>query len=161
MFGLSDSRLALAAALVLGCSSLSGVAASAPARCSKSAESSRALVLAFYNEALVNRRPQQAFERFVAIDFVEHKPDVADGTRDGAVAFLAQLMDDLPQARWDVVRTIVEGQMVFLHARFTPAPGAGHYAIADVFRLQDCKIIEHWDVVGPPSRDARNPHSRF
>jgi predicted SnoaL-like aldol condensation-catalyzing enzyme len=51
--------------------------------------------------------------------------------------------------------------MVFLHARFTPAAGAPPYAIADIFRLKGCKIVEHWDVVAPPPKQQRNPHPRF
>jgi predicted SnoaL-like aldol condensation-catalyzing enzyme len=51
--------------------------------------------------------------------------------------------------------------MVFLHARFTPAAGAPAYALADVFRVRNCRIAEHWDVVAPPPREQRNPHSRF
>jgi predicted SnoaL-like aldol condensation-catalyzing enzyme len=99
--------------------------------------------------------------RYMAPDFIEHKPDVPEGTREATASFLAQIMSDVPQARWEIIRTIVERDMVFLHARFTPAPGAPAYALADVFRLEDCKIKEHWDVVAPPPRDQRNPHSRF
>jgi predicted SnoaL-like aldol condensation-catalyzing enzyme len=39
--------------------------------------------------------------------------------------------------------------------------GAPPYAIADIFRLQDGQIVEHWDVVAGPVVDARNPVSRF
>jgi predicted SnoaL-like aldol condensation-catalyzing enzyme len=94
-------------------------------------------------------------------DFVEHKPDVSNGTREASAEFLEQLISELPQARWEVLRTITEGQMVFLHARFTPAAGAPSYAVADVFRLENCKIAEHWDVVAPPPKEQRNPNSRF
>jgi predicted SnoaL-like aldol condensation-catalyzing enzyme len=51
--------------------------------------------------------------------------------------------------------------MVFLHARFTPAPGAPSYAIADVFRLHGCRIAEHWDIVAPPPDEQLNPNPRF
>jgi predicted SnoaL-like aldol condensation-catalyzing enzyme len=94
-------------------------------------------------------------------NFVEHKPDVPEGTREATASFLARLITDVPQARWEIIRTIAEGDMVFLHARFTPAPGAPAYALADIFRLRDCKIIEHWDVVAAPPKEQRNPNSRF
>jgi predicted SnoaL-like aldol condensation-catalyzing enzyme len=135
--------------------------ASSKRACDDSKEVNRDIVLAFYNEGLVGLKPRPAFERFMAPDFVEHKPDVAHGTREGSAAFLEQLIAELPQARWEVVRTIAEGQLVFLHGRFTPTPEAPAYAIADVFRLKNCKIVEHWDVVAPPPKEQRNPNSRF
>jgi predicted SnoaL-like aldol condensation-catalyzing enzyme len=97
----------------------------------------------------------------MAPDFIEHKPDVPRGTRDATASFLAQIIADVPEAKWEIVRTIADRDMVFLHDRFTPAPGAPAYALADIFRVKDCKIVEHWDVVAPPPKDQRNPNSRF
>jgi predicted SnoaL-like aldol condensation-catalyzing enzyme len=121
----------------------------------------RDTVLAFYRLGLQDKQPTQAFARFMASDFIEHKPDVSDPTREGSAAFLEKLMLELPAATWEVVRTIAEYDLVFLHARFVPTPGAPAYAIADVFRLQDGLIVEHWDVVAGPSVSPKNPYSRF
>ena len=121
----------------------------------------RNTVLEFYRLGLEGRKPDQAFAQFMAPDFVEHKPDVADPTREGSAAFLEKLMLELPAATWEVVRTIAEDDLVFLHARFVAAPGAPAYAIADVFRLHNELIVEHWDVVAGPSATPKNPHSRF
>jgi predicted SnoaL-like aldol condensation-catalyzing enzyme len=118
-------------------------------------------VLAFYNEGLVGLRPRAAFERHMGPDFIEHKPDVPRGTRDAAAAYLEALIANVPDPRWSIVRTIAEGDLVFLHGRFTPAPGAPPYAVADVFRVQGCKIVEHWDVVAPPPKEQLNPNPRF
>jgi predicted SnoaL-like aldol condensation-catalyzing enzyme len=130
-------------------------------RCDGSGEANRRVVLAFYQEGLIGLQPRAAFERYMASDFVEHKPDVPQGTREAAATFLEQLITNVPQPRWEVLRTIAEGDMVFLHGRFTPAAGAPPYAIADVFRLENCKIAEHWDVVAPPPKEQRNPNPRF
>ena len=148
-----------AAALVLhGCATLDTAGA---AQCDGSAEANRRIVLAFYTEGLVERRPEAAFMRYMTPDFVEHKPDVPEGTREATAAFLSQLISEVPEARWEIVRTIADKEMVFLHARFTPAKGAPAYALADIFRVKDCKIVEHWDVVAGPPKEQRNPNSRF
>ncbi len=118
-------------------------------------------MLAFYDEGLVGLQPRSAFERYMTPNFVEHKPDVPQGTREATATFLEQLIGNVPQPRWEVMRTIAEGNMVFLHGRFTPAAGAPAYAIADVFRLENCKIAEHWDVVAPPPKEQQNPNPRF
>jgi predicted SnoaL-like aldol condensation-catalyzing enzyme len=154
----------LVGAALLSCSAV-GVAqdpgAQASTDCTGSAEENRKVVLAFYNEALVGLKPQPAFERHMSADFIEHKPDVPEGTRAATASFLEQLIANVPQPKWTIERTIAEGDLVFLHARFSPAPGAPEYAIADVFRLSGCKIVEHWDVVAPPPKDQRNPNARF
>jgi predicted SnoaL-like aldol condensation-catalyzing enzyme len=97
----------------------------------------------------------------VADSFVEHKPDIPGGTKEATAAFLEELIKEMPAPKWEIVRTIAENDLVFLHARFTPADGAEPYAIADVFRLKTCQIVEHWDVVAGPPKVSRNPHSRF
>ena len=124
-------------------------------------ERNRQVVLAFYNEGLVNLHPRAAFERYMSEDFVEHKPDVAGGTRAGTIAFLEGVIAEVPKPAWQIIRTIAEGDLVFLHASFTPAEGAPPYALADIFRLHDGKIVEHWDVVSQPTKLHVNPHSRF
>ena len=126
----------------------------------RTADANRATVLEFYRLALVRRQPLEAFARFMAPGFIEHKPDVEDPTREGAAAFLDKLMRDLPTATWEVVRVIAEDDFVFLHARFVPAPGAAPYAIADIFRLDEGLIAEHWDVVAGPAANL-NPLPRF
>jgi predicted SnoaL-like aldol condensation-catalyzing enzyme len=150
--------VAVAALAMHGCATLND---ETNARCDGSPEANRRVVLAFYNEGLVGRRPEAAFMLYMAPDFVEHKPDVPEGTREATAAFLSQLIAKVPGARWEVVRTIAEKDMVFLHARFTPATNAPAYALADIFRVKDCKIVEHWDVVAPPPQEQRNPNSRF
>ena len=131
------------------------------ATCAPSAEANRRTVLDFYRMGLVELQPHAAFQRYMSADFVEHKPDVPDGTREAVAAYLAGLIKSVPEPRWEVLRTVAEGDLVFLHARFTPAKGAPAYAVAELFRLKNCQIVEHWDVVaGPPERQL-NPRPRF
>ena len=142
--------------LMVGCSrSVSAPDAARPE------EQNRQIVLAFYTEALVNLNARAGFERYMSDDFIEHKPDIATGNREGTITFLEGVIKESPRPTWTIVRTIAEGDMVFLHASFTPADGAPPYALADVFRLRDGKIVEHWDIVAPPSKQSSNPNSRF
>jgi predicted SnoaL-like aldol condensation-catalyzing enzyme len=76
--------------------------------CDGSVATNRKIVLAFYNEGLVGRSPQKAFMRHMAPDFVEHKPEIAQGTREETAKFLAQIIAEAPEARWEIIRTIAE-----------------------------------------------------
>lgn len=125
------------------------------------ARQNRESVIAFYQEALINRNVRTAFERYMSSGFVEHKADVPNGDRGATIAFLEKLIKDVPDPKWEILRVAAENDLVFLHARFTPAHGAPSYAIVDVFRIKDGRIVEHWDVISGPPREQRNPNPRF
>lgn len=154
------AKLATAIVLVMCCSSVRA-GTTAKATCEPTVEASRNLVVSFYTQALIDKQVRAAFDKYVSPDFVEHKPDVPNGTRSAVVDFLEGLVKELPGARWEILRTVAEKDLVFLHARFSPAPDAPPYAIADVFRIQNCAIVEHWDVVGPPRDGMPNKNPRF
>ena len=118
-------------------------------------------VLAFYRLALSDMKPQQAFAEYMSTDFVEHSADSSGGTAQGTIDFLNGLIKRAPQPKWEVIRSISESDLVFLHVRFTPAPGAPPIAIGEIFRVRGNKITEHWDIVQPASEHSANPRSVF
>ncbi|KQN82150.1 polyketide cyclase [Sphingomonas sp. Leaf67] len=136
------------------------IAAGAPARPRASeTERNRAIVTAFANQFYGRRDVAGAFEKFVVSDYIQHNPGLPDG-RDAAVAALAPKFA-APGARFDVKRIIVDGDLavIHLHGRADPASAGG--AVADIYRLRDGKIVEHWDVIQPIPATARNPHPMF
>ncbi len=132
-----------------------------PTACRAGTEANRQVALAFYRRALIDKDVRGGFEAFMTPGFVEHKPDIAEGTREAAIMFLEGVIKEVPQARWEVVRSVADASMVVVHVRFVPAPGAPEYAIADFFRLENCRIVEHWDVVAAPSTAKGNPNPRL
>jgi predicted SnoaL-like aldol condensation-catalyzing enzyme len=131
------------------------------ARDAPGSESPKAIVLAFYKLALQDFKPAEAFARYAASDFVEHSQDTAGGTAAATVEFLAGLIARSPRPKWEVVRSIAEGDLVFVHARYTAGPGAPDIAVAEIFRVRDGKLVEHWDVISGPPEKVVNPNSRF
>jgi predicted SnoaL-like aldol condensation-catalyzing enzyme len=132
-----------------------------PGKCRNGTGVSQFLVAKFYRRALVDKDVRGGFEAFVSPEFVEHKPDVASSDRQGAIRLMEGLIARFPEAKWEVVRIVAGGDTAAVHARFTPAPGAEPSAIADFFRVADCRIVEHWDVVAGPVEGAANPLPRF
>jgi len=131
------------------------------ARDARELASPKAIVLAFYKLALQDFKPAEAFARYAASDFVEHSQDSAGGTATATVEFLNKLIARSPRPNWEVVRTIAEGDLVFLHARYTAGPGAPEIAVAEIFRVRGGKLAEHWDVISGPPEKVVNPNSRF
>ena len=146
-------------ALVIGLVGFGGFVAHA--RDTPTSESPKAIVLAFYKLALQDFKPAEAVARYAAPDFVEHSQDTAGGTAAATVDFLSKLIARSPQPKWEVVRAIAEGDLVFVHARYIAGAGAPEIAIAEIFRVRDGKLAEHWDVISGPPDKVVNPNSRF
>ena len=119
------------------------------------------MVFEFYKLALEKFKPKEAFERYAAPDFVEHSADIAGGTREAAIAFLEGLIKRFSAPKWKVVRSAAEDDLVFLHVHVTPAPGERGVAIAEIFRVENGKLVEHWDVIQAIPEKPVNANSMF
>lgn len=109
----------------------------------------------FYQEKDVKR----AFETYVVPDYIQHNPGIADG-RDAAVAALAPMFSS-PGARFEVKRIVVDGDMAVIHLFGQGDPKTRGAAVADIYRLKDGKIVEHWDILQPLPEKSANPHPMF
>jgi len=117
-------------------------------------------VMGFYHMAFNERRPAEAVEKFVGAYYGQHNPQVADGA-EGFIAFVMGFTSAHPELKLEIKRVIAEGDFVVLHVLGrlnVQDPGA---AIMDIFRLQDGRIVEHWDVVQPIPPTSANSSGMF
>ncbi len=119
----------------------------------------RDAVMAFYEDGL-NRRNFTAALSYLSPDFVDHNPQVADGTQ-GLVDYFTEFWKAHPRFRIEVKRVFIEGNLVACHVRSHGGPTENGEAIVDIFRLENGKIVEHWDVNRPIPKSAANPNSMF
>lgn len=146
--------------LVVSLALLAGMASVAEARAARDVtEANRAIVTDFARLFYTERNVRGAFLKYVAPDYVQHNPGIADG-RDAAIAALEPKFS-APGARFDVKRILVDGDyaMIHLHGRADPASPGG--AVADIYRLSHGRIVEHWDVLQPMPTASKNPHPMF
>jgi predicted SnoaL-like aldol condensation-catalyzing enzyme len=103
-------------------------------------------------EIFHNRDPA-AIDRFFSQSFIQHDPNIADGMS-GLTAFVAQIASS-PNNNVAIYRTLVDGDIVMLHAKYESWPGfAGPVIAFDLFRFADKKIVEHWggqELEAPPN----------
>ena len=107
-----------------------------------SQEKNRALVLEAF-ETLFNKRDYAAAERFWSPNYIQHSAHIAPG-REG----LFNLVKGLPQTlRYEPGVIVAEGDFVILHGRFSGFGQPANWIAADILRIKDGILIEHWDVI--------------
>jgi hypothetical protein len=58
----------------------------------------------------------------------------------------------------EIKRAVAEGEMVVRHSLIETSPEDRGTAAADFFRLEEGKVVEHWDVLQPVPESAANDH---
>jgi predicted SnoaL-like aldol condensation-catalyzing enzyme len=142
-------RIALALGLLL-LSSLPALA---------DAESNKKAVLEFYDKAL-NQKDFDAASKYFGPHYVQHNPGAPDGI-EGFKAFIALRKEKFPNAKSEIKRAFADGDYVILHVHAVREPGERGNAIVDIFRLENGKIVEHWDVVQPIPEKTTNNNGMF
>ena len=61
----------------------------------------------------------------------------------------------------EIKRAVAKGDLVVTHSLLKTTPDDRGTAMADIFRLEDGKVVEHWDVVQPVPESAANDHPMF
>jgi len=164
---MQNVRAAILAASVLLIGGLSLPAAAGPsdppaARRSaraKLTEENRRIVEQFVDVFYRRKNVREAFNSFVAVAYIQHNPTIADG-REAAIAAL-EPMFSRPEARFDVKRILVDGDLAAVHLHGQPSATDPGGAVVDLFRLEGGKIVEHWDVLQPLPAHAANAHPMF
>jgi predicted SnoaL-like aldol condensation-catalyzing enzyme len=66
-----------------------------------------------------------------------------------------------PQLHMDFKRIIAEGNLVAVHSHLKPNLQDRGVAVVDIFRVEDGKMVEHWDVIQPVPTQAANKNGMF
>jgi predicted SnoaL-like aldol condensation-catalyzing enzyme len=118
---------------------------------STSPEQSKALVLEAF-DTLFNKRDYAAAERFFSERYVQHSAHIPPG-RDGLFNLVRGLPDTL---RYENHVILAEGGAVIAHGRFSGQGRPRAWIAADVVRLEDGRLAEHWDVLQDEATPAES-----
>jgi predicted SnoaL-like aldol condensation-catalyzing enzyme len=122
-------------------------------------ERNKATVTACYRHAIVEK-DFEAARALVGPTYTQHNPRIADGL-EGLAQFIDSVKRDFPDLTVDVKRLVAEGNYVVGHVHGIRVPGQAGTAIVDIFRFEDNRIVEHWDVMQPIPEDAANENTMF
>ena len=98
--------------------------------------------------------------KFLGGQYKQHNPTAGDGA-EGLKAFIEFLKTRFPAQRGEIKRVIAEGDLVMLHVHSTRGDGTPGRAIIDIFRVQNGKVVEHWDVIQDIPEKASNNNGMF
>ena len=102
----------------------------------------KALVLEAF-DMLFNKRDYTSAERFWSDRYIQHSAHIAPG-RDGLFNLIRTLPDTL---KYENHLVLAEGDYVIAHGRFSGHGRPAAWIAADVVRMQDGRLAEHWDVL--------------
>ena len=147
-------RPLLAAAFSLLIASPAALAADA-----RQMEENKKIVAAFY-DAAVNQKDFEKASQYLGARYTQHNPLAADG-REGFKGFITFLKDKFPNNRSEIKRMFADGDYVIVHVHAVREPGTRGNAIIDIFKLENGKVVEHWDVVQPIPEKPANDNGMF
>jgi predicted SnoaL-like aldol condensation-catalyzing enzyme len=105
-------------------------------------ETNKRLVLEAF-DTLFNKRDYQEAERFWSPNYIQHSAHIKPG-RDG----LFDLIRSSPaRLRYEPGTIVAEGDYVIVHGRFTNTGRPKNWIAADIVRVADGLLAEHWDVL--------------
>lgn len=123
-------------------------------------EQNKETVIAFYERAFNDHEPEEAVEKYLGPRYIQHNPQAPDGG-DAFIAFVRAYVGQFRELRVDIKRAIAEGELVMTHSLLTTSADDRGTAAADIFRLEDGKIVEHWDVLQPVPEESANDNTMF
>ena len=123
-------------------------------------EANKRTVLAFFDLLFNQHLPEEALDRCVGLTYTQHNPRVPDG-RDGLVAFARGVLEEFPQFSVECRRVTAEDDRVVVHVMAKRTPDDPGIVSMDMFRLEEGRIVEHWDVIQEVSAESANDNGMW
>ena len=111
----------------------------------------KALVLDAF-DTLFNKRDYATAEKYWSPDYIQHSAHIEPG-RDGLFNLIRSAPDTL---RYENQLIIAEGDYVILHGRFSGNGRPVAWIAADIVRIENGRLAEHWDVLQDEASKAES-----
>jgi predicted SnoaL-like aldol condensation-catalyzing enzyme len=122
-------------------------------------EANKKMVMEFYEKA-INEKDFEAASQYLGSRYTQHNPGGVDGP-EGLKGFLQFLKKSFPQSHVDIKRVFAEGDFVILHCHSVREPESLGRAVVDIFKVENGKIVEHWDVIQDIPEKPMNTNGMF
>jgi len=102
----------------------------------------KALVLKAF-DTLFNKRDYAAAERLWSPNYIQHSAHIEPG-REGLINLIRSLP---PTLKYEAGTIVADGNFVIVHGRFSGFGAPVNWVAADILRIKDRILVEHWDVI--------------
>ena len=110
-------------------------------------EKNKKIVLEFYDLA-IHKKDVPAAVQHLSSDFIQHNPFLPDG-KQGFIDAVGGFIKQNPELKGTIKRVMAEDDLVALHIFSQLNAEDRGSVMVDIFRVEDGKIVEHWDVSQP------------
>jgi N-ethylmaleimide reductase len=108
----------------------------------RSKSKNKALVLEAF-DTLFNKRDYLAAERYWSPNYIQHSAHIAPG-REGLFNLIKSLP---PTLKYEPGSILADGDFVVVHGRFSNFGLPVNWIAADILRIENSSLVEHWDVI--------------
>ncbi len=105
-------------------------------------EKNKALVLEAF-DALFNQRDYVEAERYWSPNYIQHSAHIEPG-REGLFNLIKSIP---PTLKYEPGTIVADGDFVIVHGRFSGFGQPVNWIAADIVRIKDGFLVEHWDVI--------------
>jgi len=94
-------------------------------------------------DTLFNKRDYAAAERYWSPNYIQHSAHIEPG-REGLFNLIKTMP---PKFKYESGTIVAEGDFVIVHGRFSDFGEPVNWISADIVRIKDGILVEHWDVI--------------
>lgn len=123
-------------------------------------EENKKTTIAYFEKLINDFDPATAIALYGGDHYIQHNPLIEDDWA-GLTKFVGWLGENYPEGRLKIKRAFADGDFVVLHSEWVRTPGEQGEAVVDIVRFERGKIVEHWDVVQPIPKAAKNSNTMF
>jgi predicted SnoaL-like aldol condensation-catalyzing enzyme len=120
-------------------------------------EKNKKMVADFYQE-LFGDKDTNAINKYIGDVYIQHNPTLPDG-KQALIDACKKWFKGQPKEKIDIQHIAADGNLVFIHTR--SHEGSKTFSVIDIFRIEDGKIVEHWDVGQAVPEKSANSHPMF
>jgi predicted SnoaL-like aldol condensation-catalyzing enzyme len=114
-------------------------------------QKNKALVIEAF-DTLFNKRDYEAAERYWSPNYIQHSAHIEPG-REGLFNLIRNTPDTL---RYEHQLIVAEGDYVIVHGRFSGAGRPVAWVAADIVKIENGRLAEHWDVLQDEATKAES-----
>src|SRR3981081_2784081 len=107
-------------------------------------------------DTLFNKRDYEAAERYWSPTYMQHSAHIAPG-REGLFNLIKSMP---PTLKYQPGMIVADGDLVIVHGRFTGFGAPVNWIAADIVRIEDGVLVEHWDVIQDEAPREQSKRSR-